>query len=72
MVAIGSRLADALGATVGSDISLISPQGQTTPFGTVPRIASRAGEVADDVAGDAGMSPSWAGLTVEPRVNASR
>jgi lipoprotein-releasing system permease protein len=40
MVAIGSRLADALGATVGSDISLISPQGQTTPFGTVPRIVS--------------------------------
>ena len=40
MVAIGSRLADALGATVGSDISLISPQGQKTPFGTVPRIVS--------------------------------
>ncbi|GGB32909.1 LolC/E family lipoprotein releasing system, protein [Sphingomonas metalli] len=39
-VAIGSRLADALGATVGSEISLISPQGQTTPFGTVPRIVS--------------------------------
>ncbi|WP_298092022.1 lipoprotein-releasing ABC transporter permease subunit [uncultured Sphingomonas sp.] len=39
-IAIGSRLAEALGATVGSDISLISPQGQTTPFGTVPRIVS--------------------------------
>lgn len=39
-IAIGSRLADALGATVGSQISLISPQGQTTPFGTVPRIVS--------------------------------
>ncbi len=39
-IAIGSRLADALGATVGSEISLISPQGQTTPFGTVPRIVS--------------------------------
>ena len=39
-VAIGSRLAEQLGATVGSDISLISPQGQTTPFGTVPRIVS--------------------------------
>ncbi|PZO90046.1 MAG: lipoprotein-releasing system transmembrane subunit, LolC/LolE family, partial [Sphingomonas sanxanigenens] len=39
-VAIGARLADALGAQVGSEISLISPQGQTTPFGTVPRIIS--------------------------------
>lgn len=39
-VAIGSRLAQTLGATVGSQISLISPQGQTTPFGTVPRIVS--------------------------------
>jgi lipoprotein-releasing system permease protein len=39
-IAIGSRLAEALGAAVGSEISLISPQGQTTPFGTVPRIVS--------------------------------
>jgi lipoprotein-releasing system permease protein len=39
-IAIGSRLAEALGAQVGSEISLISPQGQTTPFGTVPRIVS--------------------------------
>ena len=29
-----------LGATVGGQISLISPQGRTTPFGTVPRIVS--------------------------------
>jgi len=39
-VAIGVRLAEALGATVGGQISLISPQGRTTPFGTVPRIVS--------------------------------
>jgi lipoprotein-releasing system permease protein len=39
-VAIGARLADALGAQVGSSISLLSPDGQTTPFGTVPRIVS--------------------------------
>ena len=39
-VAIGSRLAEALGAQVGSEISLFSPQGQSTPFGTVPRIVS--------------------------------
>jgi lipoprotein-releasing system permease protein len=39
-VAIGARLAEALGASVGGQISLISPQGRTTPFGTVPRIVS--------------------------------
>ncbi|SFR77168.1 lipoprotein-releasing ABC transporter permease subunit [Sphingomonas jatrophae] len=39
-VAIGARLAETLGAQVGSQISLISPEGQTTPFGTVPRIVS--------------------------------
>jgi len=37
-VAIGARLAEALGATVGGSITIISPQGRTTPFGTVPRI----------------------------------
>ncbi len=37
-VAIGARLAEALGADVGSEITLISPQGPTTPFGTVPRM----------------------------------
>ncbi|RJF90989.1 lipoprotein-releasing ABC transporter permease subunit [Sphingomonas cavernae] len=39
-IAIGARLAEALGVRVGSTISLISPQGQTTPFGSVPRIVS--------------------------------
>ena len=39
-IAIGSRLAEALGAQVGNELSLISPQGATTPFGTVPRIVS--------------------------------
>jgi len=39
-VALGARLAEALGAQVGGDISLISPAGQSTPFGTVPRIVS--------------------------------
>ncbi len=37
-VAIGARLAEALGASVGGSITIISPQGRTTPFGTVPRI----------------------------------
>ena len=39
-VAIGARLAEALGASVGGQISLISPEGPATPFGTVPRIVS--------------------------------
>ena len=37
-VAVGSRLAELLGLNVGSTITIISPQGRTTPFGTVPRI----------------------------------
>ncbi len=39
-VAIGARLAESLGAQVGSSISLLSPDGQATPFGTVPRIVA--------------------------------
>jgi len=37
-VAIGSRLAELLGIGLGDTITIISPQGRTTPFGTVPRI----------------------------------
>ena len=36
-VAIGARLAENLGARVGDTITVINPQGQSTPFGTVPR-----------------------------------
>lgn len=36
-VAIGSRLAQNLGAQIGSTITIINPAGRTTPFGTVPR-----------------------------------
>lgn len=39
-IAVGSRLAEALGAQVGSQVSLINPAGQSSPFGTVPRIVS--------------------------------
>ena len=39
-VALGSRLAQALNVGVGGQISLVSPEGRTTPFGTVPRIVS--------------------------------
>ncbi|MGE4431828.1 MAG: lipoprotein-releasing ABC transporter permease subunit [Sphingobium sp.] len=37
IVAIGSGLAENLGARVGSSISIINPTGRATPFGTVPR-----------------------------------
>ena len=40
MVAIGSRLAEQLGAYPGSEISLISPDGRSTVVGTVPRIVT--------------------------------
>ena len=39
-VAIGSRLAEAIGAYPGSQISLISPEGRSTVVGTVPRIVT--------------------------------
>ncbi len=40
VVAIGAQLAQNLGVRVGDRIALISPDGNTTPFGTVPRIVS--------------------------------
>jgi lipoprotein-releasing system permease protein len=39
-VAIGARLAETLGAFPGAEISLISPDGRSTPIGTVPRIVT--------------------------------
>jgi lipoprotein-releasing system permease protein len=40
VIAIGSRLAQTIGAYPGSEISLISPEGRSTVVGTVPRIVS--------------------------------
>jgi lipoprotein-releasing system permease protein len=37
-IVIGTRLAQRLRVTVGDRISLVSPQGRTTVFGTVPRV----------------------------------
>ena len=37
-IVIGSRLAMTLGLQVGSDLTLLSPQGVQTAFGTVPRV----------------------------------
>jgi lipoprotein-releasing system permease protein len=39
-IAIGSRLAEMLGAYPGSSVSLISPEGRSTVVGTVPRIVT--------------------------------
>jgi len=39
-IALGSKLADELGAGPGSEISLISPEGRSTVVGTVPRIVT--------------------------------
>ena len=36
-VAIGSRLAETLGVSVGQTISVLNPAGRSTPFGTMPR-----------------------------------
>lgn len=37
-VAVGSRLAQSLGLFLGDDITLISPDGDVTAFGTTPRV----------------------------------
>ena len=39
-VAVGRRLADSLGLQVGDEITLISPDGDVTAFGTTPRVKS--------------------------------
>jgi lipoprotein-releasing system permease protein len=36
-VILGKEMADNLGATVGSPVTVVSPQGELTPFGTVPK-----------------------------------
>jgi len=37
-VAIGTRMARALGLQLGDSITIISPEGDVTPFGTTPRV----------------------------------
>jgi lipoprotein-releasing system permease protein len=37
-VAIGRRMADTLGLVLGDSITLVSPDGDVTPFGTTPRV----------------------------------
>ena len=45
-VAIGARLAENIGARVGDTVTIINPEGRTTPFGTMPRqIGYRVGAI---------------------------
>lgn len=39
-VAVGARLAQNLGLSLGDNITLLSPRGAITPFGTAPRVAA--------------------------------
>lgn len=39
-VAIGTRLAESLGVTIGGNVTLVSPRGNVTPLGVTPRIKS--------------------------------
>jgi lipoprotein-releasing system permease protein len=36
-IVLGKDMADSLGATIGSVVLVVSPQGELTPFGTVPK-----------------------------------
>ncbi|WP_404406599.1 ABC transporter permease [Pelagibacterium halotolerans] len=48
-VAIGQRLAQTLGVTIGDSVTIVSPRGSQTPFGTTPRIRSYPVNVIFDV-----------------------
>lgn len=37
-IAIGRRLADQLGVRIGDSVTIVTPRGASTPFGTAPRI----------------------------------
>lgn len=37
-IVLGKDMADNIGATVGSVVNVVSPQGELTPFGTVPKL----------------------------------
>src|SRR5690606_10946337 len=47
--AIGSRLASSLGLWIGDPITIVSPRGTATPFGTTPQIRSYPVNVIFDV-----------------------
>ncbi len=48
-VAIGRRLADKLGVTVGDPVTIVTPNGTQTPFGSTPQIRSYPVQVIFDL-----------------------
>ena len=48
-VAIGSRLANKLGVTIGDPVTIVNPNGTLTPFGSTPQIRSYPVQVIFDL-----------------------
>lgn len=48
-IAIGIRLAQKLGVTLGDAVTLVNPNGSTTPFGTTPQVRSFSVNVIFDL-----------------------
>jgi len=67
-VAIGTRLAGILGITVGDNVTLLSPRGSATPFGTAPRVKAYPVAALFEV----GMSEFDAGFIFMPLSEAQR
>lgn len=67
-VAIGSEMADRFALDIGDTITLISPKGKTSPFGTIPRTAQYQVAVIFDV----GMYEYNAGYVFMPMDSAQR
>ena len=64
-VAIGRRLANALGIQVGDNMTLVSPQGASTPFGTAPRACPERPTRWISVASARG-APTWQTRSTTP------
>ena len=67
-VLIGARLANNMGLAVGDNLTLVSPRGATTPFGTAPRIKSYPVVAIFEV----GMSEYDSGLVFLPLAEAQQ
>jgi lipoprotein-releasing system permease protein len=65
-VAIGKRMAENLGLVLGDRITLVSPDGDVTPFGTTPRVKAYPVNAIFEV----GMSEYDAGLVFMPLTEA--
>ena len=65
-VAIGKRMAENLGLVLGDRITLVSPDGDITPFGTTPRVKAYPVNAIFEV----GMSENDSGLVFMPLTEA--